>query len=104
MTTARKAIKLLEAKADTKHPQTIDNISGDVLPTPTKNIDLATINDVRLEMATVYRCMKSKTIETSDGTRLIYTLSAIGKMIELYDIENRLTLLEREHEASSRTN
>ena len=100
MTTAQTAIKLLEAKADTKHPQTIDNISGDVLPTPTKNIDLATINDVLLEMATVYRCMKSKTIETSDGTRLIYTLSAIGKMIELYDIENRIALLEEKNDGN----
>ena len=100
MTTAQTAIKLLEAKADTKHPQTIDNISGDVLPTPTKNIDLETINDVRLEMATVYRCMKSKTIETSDGTRLIYTLSAIGKMIELYDIENRIALLEEKNDGN----
>ena len=81
-------------KSDTKQSITIDNASGDVLPTRGKKIDLATINDVRLEMASVYRGMKSKTIETSDGTRLIYTLSAIGKMIESHDIEMRIEALE----------
>ena len=81
-------------KSDTKQSITIDSASGDVLPTRGKKIDLATINDVRLEMASVYRGMKSKTIETSDGTRLIYTLSAIGKMIESHDIEMRIEALE----------
>lgn len=81
-------------RTDTKVRMTIDNVSGDVLPTHTKKIDLASINDVRLEMASVYRGMKSGAIETSDGSRLVYTLSAIGKMIEIYDIENRITQLE----------
>ena len=81
-------------RTDTRLHLTVDSVSGDVLPTHTKKIDLATINDVRLEMASVYRGMKSGAIETSDGSRLVYTLSAIGKMIEIYDIEKRITLLE----------
>ena len=81
-------------KTDIKETVIIDNASGDVLPTRSKKIDLATINDVRLEMASVYRGMKSGDIETSDGSRLVYTLSAIGKMIEIHDIETRITLLE----------
>ena len=86
-----------------KEPVTVDNASGRLDPTPAK-IDLKTIDDVRLEMAKVYREMKSGKIETSDGTKLVYVLVQIGKMIELYDIENRLTLLEKEHETSSRAN
>ena len=80
---------------DIKQPVTFDNASGDVLPTPSKKIDLANINDVRLEMATVYRGMKGGTIETSDGSRLVFTLSAIAKLMMEHDIEMRLELLER---------
>jgi hypothetical protein len=89
---------------DTEPHRTIDNTSGKLMHTPIKKIDLATVDDVRLEMARTYRAMKSGGIETSDGTKLVYVLCQIAKMIELYDIENRLTLLEKEHEASSRTN
>ena len=74
-------------------PMTIDNKSGKVLPTP-KGIKLKTIDDVRVEMASVYRGMKSGSIETSDGTKFIYALGAIGKMIEIHDIEKRIELLE----------
>lgn len=78
---------------DTNKPATIDNKSGKLLPTP-KKIDLATIDDVRLEMANVYRGMKAGSIETSDGTKLVYVLSAIAKAIETHDIEKRIELLE----------
>ena len=61
---------------------------------PTPSIHLKTIDDVRLEMSKIYRDMKYKRIETSDGTKLVYVLSQIGKMIELHDIERRLIVLE----------
>lgn len=61
---------------------------------PTPSIHLKTIDDVRLEMAKVYRDMKLQKIPTSDGTRLVYVLAQIGKMIELYDIERRINQLE----------
>jgi hypothetical protein len=61
---------------------------------PTPSIHLKTINDVRLEMAKVYRDMKLQKIATSDGTRLTYVLAQIGKMIELHDIEKRVEQLE----------
>ena len=78
---------------DINDPVTVDNISGKVLPSP-KGIKLKTIDDVRVEMASVYRGMKSGSIETSDGTKFIYALGAIGKMIEVHDIEKRIELLE----------
>ena len=75
-------------------PMTVDNASGEAYPTPSKKIDLANINDVRLEMASVYRGMKSGSIEAGDGSRLVYVLGQIGKMIELHDIERRINQLE----------
>ena len=63
------------------------------LPIPTR-IDLKTIDDIRLEMARVYREMRAQKIEAADGTKLVYVLSAMGKLIELHDIEKRITLLE----------
>ena len=45
-------------------------------------------------MARVYRGMKSGQMETSDGTKLVYVLVQIGKMIEVHDIEKRIELLE----------
>lgn len=79
--------------AEFNEPMTIDNNSGKVLPTP-KGIKLKTIDDVRVEMASVYRGMKSGKIETSDGTKLVYVLTAIAKAIETHDIEKRIELLE----------
>jgi hypothetical protein len=38
--------------------------------------------------------MKSQKIPTSDGTRLVYVLAQIGKMIELHEIEKRVDKLE----------
>ena len=80
-------------QTDTKEPATVDNISGQVLPSP-KGIKLKSIDDVRVEMASVYRGMKAGSIETSDGTKLVYVLSAIAKAIETHDIEKRIKLLE----------
>ncbi len=79
---------------DTDLAVTMDDASGVVLPTPIKKIDLATIKDVRLEMASVYRSMKSGAIETSDGTKLVYVLSQIGKMITDHEFEKRIEALE----------
>ena len=78
---------------DIEHSVTVDNTSGKVLPRG-KRIDLATIDDVRLEMASVYRGMKSQKIISHDGTRLVYVLAQIGKMVELQDIEKRVEQLE----------
>jgi hypothetical protein len=77
----------------TPSPVTVENASGKVVATP-KKIDLSTINDVRLEMASVYRGMRSGSIETSDGSRLVYVLTQVGKMIEMHDLELKIKLLE----------
>ena len=76
-------------------PATIDGKSNELIPTPTK-IDLKSIDDVRLEMARVYREMRVDVIETQKGTRLVYVLAAIGKLIELHELEQRIQKLEGE--------
>jgi hypothetical protein len=63
------------------------------LPTPPR-IDLKTIDDVRVEMARVYRDMRAGKLETADGTKLAYVLSQLGKLIESGELEKRLEALE----------
>jgi len=62
---------------------------------PPRRIDLATLVDVRQEMARVYRAMKSGRIASQDGTRLCYVLSQIGKLIVEGELEARVEALER---------
>jgi len=80
-------------QTDNKLAAKQDNSEEMSMPTPYR-IDLKSIDDVRLEMAKVYRSMKSGELQSSDGTRLVYVLAQIGKMIELHDIESRLYALE----------
>lgn len=62
-------------------------------PTPSK-IPLKSIDDVRVEMAKVYRLMRQGRMESQEGTRLTYVLAQIGKLIESHELEIRLRALE----------
>ena len=76
------------------HAVTIDGASLHVLPTlPT--IHLKTADDVRLEMAKVYRDMRQGRVEMADGTKLAYVLTQLIKAIETGIIEQRMESLER---------
>lgn len=85
--------KQITATVD-KQPLTIDAVTGRLDPTP-QTIHLKTVDDVRLEMAKVYREMRHGKIESGEGTKLVYVLAQIGKVIELNEIEKRILLLER---------
>ena len=74
-------------------PVTIYEPTNLIEATP-REIHLKTIDHVRLEMAKVYRDMKSQNIPAADGTRLVYVLAQIGKMIEVNEIEKRVSQLE----------
>lgn len=69
------------------------------LPTSPRRINLKTLGQVRREMALVYRQMRAGAIESQDGTRYVYVLSQIGKMIEIDEIERRLCALEAKNES-----
>ena len=84
--------------------ETIDGATGALDPTPQekggrdgkprRRIDLVTLRDVRLEMAHVYREMDAGTIEHADGTKRVYVLDTIAKVITVAEIERRLEELE----------
>ena len=83
-------------KTDMKEnqPATIDGASLHVLPSPPV-IHLKTADDVRLEIAKVYRDMRQGRVEMSDGTKLAYVLTQLIKAIETGIIEARMEALER---------
>lgn len=62
---------------------------------PTPQLKLATIDDCRREMARVYRDARTAATDTADASRLVYMLTSIAKMIEIGQLEERLTALER---------
>jgi hypothetical protein len=81
------------AKTTADEPVPLDAVS--LRPVPTPPINLHDVEAVRREMARVYRGMKAKTIDTQDGTRLVYVLTQIAKLHELVEIERRMVDLER---------
>ena len=72
--------------------------TGEVETLPTKGLryrcQLETMGDVKREMAKVYREARSNMIDVSDGSKLVYTLGTIGKVIEGGEFEKRLEALE----------
>ena len=61
---------------------------------PTPQLKLATIEDVRREMARVYREARTGLSDTANSSRLVYMLTSIAKMIEIGQLEQRITILE----------
>ena len=70
----------------------IDLASFDGLGTP--RINLATSEDIRREMAKVYRETRCNKILPNNGTKLVYMLTNILKAYEVSEMEQRLTDLE----------
>ena len=64
---------------------------------PTPRINLSTPDDIRREMAKVYRETRSNKILPNNGTKLVYMLINILKAYEVTEIEKRLTDLELVH-------
>jgi len=80
-------------------PVEIDGTTGEVsdLP-PVKGTryrcKLDTLGDVKREMARVYREARSGIVQISDGSKLIYMLGLVGRVIEGSDLEARIDALE----------
>ena len=72
----------------------VNQVSTEVLDSPTPRINLATSEDIRREMAKVYRETRYHKILPSNGTKLVYMLVNILKTYEVTEIEKRLTDLE----------
>ncbi|QBB70628.1 hypothetical protein ELE36_09755 [Pseudolysobacter antarcticus] len=80
-----------------KVPTTIATTGGGLAPTPSRRINLKTLAQVRREMSHVYREMRAGALESHHGTRFVYVLAQVGKMIEQSELEKRITQLEARH-------
>lgn len=65
-------------------------------PTPRLRIPLRSAEDVRRELAKLYRQMKSGQIQPQDGTKLAYVLNLLRQAIETGELEARISALEAE--------
>ncbi len=65
-----------------------------IIEGPYPRINLSTSEDIRREMAKVYRETRCNKILPSNGTKLVYMLTNILKAYEVTEIEKRLTDLE----------
>jgi hypothetical protein len=82
-----------------REPVIIDGITGDVETLPPQKgkryrCQLETMNDVKREMAKVYRECRSDMIDAQTGTKLTWMLQAVAKVIESSDLEKRIEALE----------
>ena len=80
----------------TKHLPAIQANTG-FIDAPTLRINLSTSEDIRREMAKVYRETRCNKILPSNGTKLVFMLMSILKAYEVSEIEKRLTDLELAH-------
>ena len=66
----------------------------EIIDDPTPRINLSTSEDIRREMAKVYRETRSNKILPTNGTKLVYMLVNILKAYEVTELEKRLIDLE----------
>jgi hypothetical protein len=68
-----------------------------IIEDPHPRINLSTSEDIRREMARVYRETRFNKILPNNGTKLVYMLINILKAYEATEIEKRLADLEKAH-------
>jgi len=68
--------------------------SIEVSKVPTPRLNLSSSEDVRREMARVYREARSRLIEPSEATKLVFILTQILRAHEQVVLESRITNLE----------
>ena len=61
---------------------------------PGRQPRLANLEGVRVEMSRIYLEMKSGRRDSQEGSRLVYVLTQIAKVLDLTEIEQRLISLE----------
>jgi hypothetical protein len=77
----------------TKHLPTSQD-STEVLEDPSPRINLSTSEDIRREMAKVYRETRCNKIIPTNGTKLVFMLMSILRAYEVSEMEKRLSDLE----------
>jgi predicted nucleic acid-binding protein len=69
----------------------------EIIDDPLPRINLSTSEDIRREMARVYRETRFNKILPNNGTKLVYMLINILKAYEVTEMEKRLVELEKAH-------
>ena len=69
-------------------------MNTEIVDNPTSRINLATSDDIRREMAKVYRESRGEKLATSEATRMVYMLTQILKAYEVHVLEKKVLALE----------
>ena len=82
-----------------RDPVEIDGLTGELETIPPRRgkryrCELSTVQDVRREMAKVYRECRSNMMDAQTGTKLVWMLQGLAKVIETSDLEKRIEELE----------
>lgn len=86
--------------AESKAGSSLSESGGELVPSPPK-IDLRDAHAIRRELGAVYRDMRAGRIEAQDGTRLAYVLDLLRRAVETSDLQDRITLIERQFEGGT---
>ena len=78
-------------------PQAITQINAEHIRDRVPRINLSTSEDIRREMAKVYREARGKKMVATEASKLVYILTQILKATEVYLLEERLSELESAH-------
>ncbi|MHB8391725.1 MAG: hypothetical protein ACYDBH_19460 [Acidobacteriaceae bacterium] len=92
-----------DTDGERKPPKALEPSGELVDPTPGR-IYLRHAQDIRRELASVYRDMRVKKIDPQDGTRLAYVLDLIRKAYETSVLQERIEILERVLKLRNRNN
>ena len=76
---------------------TIDGTTGKLIPLParSKMLRLATVKEVRLELARLYRDAREGKVPASDAAKFAFLLDRIRACIVDHELEARVERLER---------
>ena len=77
-----------------KKPTSRTNPADAPTPPVRLRLKLSTVEDVRRELARIYREGKTGSRDVSEVSKLANVLSLLGRLIEGSDLERRLTALE----------
>ena len=77
-----------------KSPQTRASARSTRTPTPARITRLKTLDDVRVELAKIYREARANKLDLTDAKGLAYLLSVLTGLVKDTDIERRIDALE----------
>ncbi len=63
-------------------------------PSPRLRLKLSTIDNVKREMARLYRTAKARQMDVGDASKLANMLALMGRLIEGADLERRIAAIE----------